>query len=117
MSIKTQLEDMHGRIMAADTSEDLKKLLPFELLPLIGENDILNKFFTEHLEYYEKLSKDEKYLDLIKQIHDLMRQLHEIIDPSKLPDSPRLFAPKREDPALVRPSKNPRRAIFSLNRH
>src|SRR3989338_243409 len=98
MSIKSELEDVHSRIMAADRSADLKKLLPFELLPLIEENDILNKFFTEHLEYYEKLSKDEKYLDLIKEIHELMRQLHEVIDPSKLPDSPRLFAPKREDP-------------------
>ena len=98
MSIKTQLQDVHGRIMSADKSEELRKLLPFELLPLIEENDILNKFFTEHLEYYEKLSKDKKYLDLIKEIHELMRQLHGVIDPSKLPDSPRLFAPKREDP-------------------
>ncbi len=98
MSIKNQLQDVHGRIMAADKAEDLKKLLPFELLPLIEENDILNKFYTEHLEYYEKLSKEKAYLDLIAEIHRLLGQLHKVIDPSKLPDSPRLFAPKREDP-------------------
>lgn len=98
MSIKNQLQDVHSRIMATEKPKELKNMLPFELLPLIEENDELNKFYTEHLEYYERLSKDIKYLDLIKEIHDLMRQLHGIINPSKLPDSPRLFAPKREDP-------------------
>ncbi len=50
MSIKKQLEEVHGRIMATDKPKDLKNLLPFELLPLIEENDVLNKFYAEHLE-------------------------------------------------------------------
>ena len=101
MSIKNQLQDVYDRIMAVkypDNKKELRNLLQHELLPIVEENELLKKEFDRRILYYERLKDDKSYLDLIASIHKEIEVLQMLIDPSKLPDSPRLFKPKHDDP-------------------
>ncbi|MFH1011692.1 MAG: hypothetical protein V1784_10725 [bacterium] len=96
MSMKKQLQDVHERIMAVKyPDKSLSELLPHELLPIIEENEILKNEYDRRLYYYERLAKDPSYLALVENIHKEMEAIQKLIDPSKLPDTPRLFKPKR----------------------
>ncbi len=100
MSIKKQLQDVYEQIMSAkypDDKKEIQNLLQHKLLPLIEDNAVLNEEYERRICYHERLTTDASYLDLIKRIHKEIVALQKLIDPSKLPDSPRLFKPKHDD--------------------
>lgn len=99
MIMKKQLQDVHERIMAVKYPDKrLWDLLEHELLPIIEENEILKYEYDRRILYYERLTKDASYLELIQNIHKEIVALQKLISSPKLPDEPRLFKPKYHNP-------------------
>jgi hypothetical protein len=83
-ALQYRITDIFAQIQTAKTANEMCQVLQYRLLPLIQGERMLAQEWERRVCYYRILSKETSYINLIDDIHDLLKKISKKIDPTKL---------------------------------